>query len=304
MEKKICTSLSFIRQSELHFKTQVLFLCSLIALSLVFLASGCGSTDDDKKTDSLTLYITVDDSANQTYSDTQIEWKGSFIYNDITNTLVYDGAWTGPFVPLYDDGPLSSGGHEAEGEIAGDFIFSAEVNVTADADYTFEYGMINEEMTWIWPGLNGSVSVTTGQTGRVEAAGMTIAAHGINDLILTLDTASLHADFTPFNPAWTVTVKGTMSGWAECPLKDDGIAPDTAASDGVYTYCLSDNLGPHDGLLDPGDVQFVFVLNGVEYKSGGSPVSDGASAWYNNGGADQPLTISVSPIINCQVTIP
>jgi hypothetical protein len=52
------------------------------------------------------INFSVDDTANQTYAkDDGLAWTGSFSYESRTRILTRDSAWTGPFVPLWDDGP-------------------------------------------------------------------------------------------------------------------------------------------------------------------------------------------------------
>ncbi len=60
-------------------------------------------------------------------------------------------------------------------------------------------------------------------------------------------------------PSQSVAVKGTFSGWQLLPL--------TALGGGVHELVWSESFTPHGGLLNGGDTcEFVFVLDGVEYK--------------------------------------
>ena len=109
-----------------------------------------------------TLTMTVDDSANQTYSEGELLWTGSFSFDEATNTVVYATAWQptdGPYPPLYDDGPISEGGHEPEGAIAGDHVFGVAVCYLAEQDRLLAYGVLNDDLRWIWLGPNGLLDV-------------------------------------------------------------------------------------------------------------------------------------------------
>ena len=243
------------------------------------------------------ITFVVDDTANGTYADADMEWNASLIYDRVTNTVEHSDAWLpeqGPFPPLYDDGPYSQGGHEAVGQTAGDHIFSAEVFFLAEEDTTFEYGLINDLDHWIWVGPNGRVTVTTGETGTVDAPGYTFPAFGDIDLKVTLDTAELHEEFA-FDPAEnSLFVKGSMISWKPVQILDNGERGDEAADDGIYTLTLSEYLGPHDGLLTMGqEAQFVFVFvyeegtEGVEYKLAGNALPNGVAA-YSDWDSGQP----------------
>ena len=245
----------------------------------------------------------VDDTANRTYKSGDMEWKGSFIYDPLTNIIVYDASWAaekGPYPPLFDDGPISEGGHEMPGAQADDHIFSAEVYVKAEEaiDRQFQYGLINEFDNWIWEGPNGSFIVPAGSTEQIDAQGYTIPRFGVYDLILELDTSKINSDFLPFDPeSQKVYVKGTMNSWDPRQLLDNGQKGDRAAGDGIYTYHHAENLGPHDGLLFAGQhVQFVFMFDALEYKRLDA-LADGVSAWTNCAGSNQfdPVPILLEP---------
>ena len=239
------------------------------------------------------LQIAVDDSANKTYQPDQLQWKGSFNYDATTNSISFDPTWRGPWVPLYDNGPISQGGNEAAGQIAGDNIWSTEVFFLADpaTDIAMEYGIIDENEGWIWPGPNGLVTVPAGYTGRIEAPGLVIQPFGEFDFRLVLNANELHPGFELPSPTIeTVSVKVSSNGWQEISLTNHG--------GGIYEFVWSDHFGPHDGLLNEGDVvQFVFVIDGVEYKNGGVALEDGVSAYtdYPTPGNFVPEVIFVSP---------
>lgn len=234
----------------------------------------------------------VDDTANQTYGSADLEWKGSFIYDPATNIITYDATWAGevgPYPPLYDDGPIAEGGHEMPGAQAGDHIFSVEVYVKAESDreQEFQYGTINEFDNWIWEGPNGEFVLPAGSTSRIDAPGYVIPGFGTYDLIVSLDTSQLNEAFLPFDPqSQKVYLKGSMNSWDARQLLDDGQRGDATAGDGIYTYHHAENLGPHDGLLFAGQhVQFVFMLDGLEYKRIDA-LADGVEAMTNCAGPD------------------
>ncbi len=243
------------------------------------------------------LTMFVDDSQNQSYDESDgLAWKGSFRYDDDLNELEFDGAWAGPFVPLWDDGPRSEGGHEAEGQVAGDRIWTVVVDLpTPESDLVFEYGVITGsdgggDGQWIWTiHSNGTLDVPAGATGTIEAEGLTIAKWGWADLRLRLDTAKLDAAFDV--EIQLLDVKGSSWGWNLVTLDD----PD---GDGVYEFVLSDHIGQgaleHAGLLTPGDEpEFVFEINSIEYKVAGvPPAGEGgvsAAVWIDDEWVDQEI---------------
>ena len=242
-----------------------------------------------------TVTFYVDDSENKTYKDGQMKWNGSFVWDEKTNIAVFASSWLptdGPFPPLYDDGPISQGGHEMEGAVAGDHIFSTEIYIKPDAenDTVFEYGLINEWNYWIWEGPNGQFVIEKGFSGKKDAQGMKFHKFGDIDTKITIDMNNIHPDFKGGAKIENVFVKGSMNSWTPVQILDDGQNGDDKANDGVYTYLHSKHLGAHDGLLYLDQhVQFVFVFNsedGVEYKVQGDAATDGVKAYtdYANRG--------------------
>jgi hypothetical protein len=238
------------------------------------------------------------------YADGDMQWKGSFIYDARTNVAAYDASWAaerGPFPPMYDDGPICEGGHEAPGAVKGDGKFSTEVYVKpGDADQVFEYGAVNEFGNWIWEGANGTFTVKALSTDTVTASGYKFHVYGQYNLKVTLDTATMHADFKPFDPTTqTVWLKGSMNSWTPVQLRDDGQKGDESAGDGVYTYEHRANLGAHDGMLYDGQhAQFTFVFNsaeGMEYKAAANGLTDGVKAFldYPTPGTWREVTIAL-----------
>jgi hypothetical protein len=292
-----------------------------------FLTLGVAGCDDDGDGNGngngngvqyASIAFTIDDSANGTYTAGELEWKGSFAYDAATGYVTYDGTWTGPFPTLFDDGPSSAGGHEPTGATASDSIWGVVVKFAPpDADVTFEYGAQNSGGGWIWQGQNGTVTVPAGSTATIVADGLVIPAFGTIDFRLMIDTNALAANWT-FTPGTdTLTVKGSYAAWAEMTLVDDGTKGDPAASDGIYTFVLSENVGagtsfPHSGLLESGgQPEFVFVIAGVEYKGdigGGTTgaLADGVTAdtWDAAGSQWEARTITWATNGNTIITVP
>jgi hypothetical protein len=257
----------------------------------------------------LVLTFAVDDSANKTFEDGQIVWTGSFSWDEKSNTITYATSWLptdGPYPPLYDDGPVSKGGHEQEGATKGDHIFSTQVKYAPTEDRLIEYGALNELGNWMWVGPNGKLEIQKGQSGVVAVPGMKLPKHGDIDLKVTLDTVKLNACCSKWNTKdYAFYLKGTMNMWTPIQLLDNGQKGDEVAGDGVLTYIHKQNLGIHDGGLSAGDeVQFVFVTTkgdqtadaGAEYKAGTTAFADGVSAWASTGvaGAWQPLVVQLA----------
>lgn len=261
------------------------------------------------------LNFSIDDSANQTYTSTDgLAWKGSFAYDDETNVVLRNTGWTGPFPLLHDDGPWDQGGHEPAGATAGDNIWGTSILFAVPSeDAAFDYGAIRGSVDgsdgqWIWQGTNGTFTVSAGQTTDVTATGLTIAAFGEIDLRLTIDTSSLAAEFSEFNPANGIAVKGSAWAWQEIGMVDDGTEGDETAADGIYTFVFSEHIGRHDGLLNSGDEpQFVFMLGGVEYKVGGAPSQTGVAAYTqapNDDWVEQTIENQAAGDQNTYITVP
>jgi hypothetical protein len=260
--------------------------------------TGCGDEGSprwDRPAGTAALTLRVDDTANRTYTDGQMEWNGSFVYDDATNQVVFSASWLpgeGPYPPLYDDGPISLGGHEAEGETGCDGILSVEVWFDAAEETTVEYGLINEFDHWIWTGPNGQITVAAGTTDTIQAPGLAFPAFGNVDLLLTLDTGNLHEDYATFDPlSDRLYLKGSMISWKPVQLLDNGEKGDEEAADGIYTFQLNNYLGPHDGLLAlDREAQFIFVFfdaEGLEYKKDGDALVNGVDA-FSTYDSDQP----------------
>ena len=258
---------------------------------------------------SVAITFLADDTANSTYADGQIQWTGSFVWDKETNTITPTTSWLPDereWPKLFDDGPNSQGGHEAEGQVAGDGIHSTEVFFTATEETTFEFGALNEFNNWIWIGPNGVITLEAGQTGRVDAGSVTFPPFGDRDIKVTLDLAQLHADYATISAdTHAMFLKGTMNSWTPVQLLDNGKKGDDTADDGIFTYLHSTKLGPHDGPAFVGQhVQFVFVFaladspaeDGLEYKSPpDTTLTEGVKAWSGKDGELVEETIILEP---------
>jgi hypothetical protein len=239
----------------------------------------------------MAVSLAIDDSVDRVYLGGQLKWKGAMSYDPVTRIALYDSGWSGPFAPLYDDGPWQDGGHEGTGATAGDHVFGATVFMKAPASLTeaasspeVQYGLIDEKYQrlygngWLWPlPANGSFRLPYGLPDLLLAK-VALRPFGDVDLRLTLDTTLLAARVAPL-PAWdttTVSVKG--SAWCWAPVAA------TAAGGGIYTVVMSDWVGSHmlfdhTLLLGSGDrPEFVWVLGAEEYKVGGDALLGGVRA--------------------------
>ncbi|MFO0750308.1 MAG: hypothetical protein U1F43_32255 [Myxococcota bacterium] len=218
--------------------------------------------------------------------------------------MTKDTSWGGPFAMLYDDGPWNAGGHEGGGAVAGDNKWGIAAFVSNTAADSFEYGAIRGSVAgadgqWIWVGGNGTFAVTAGATTPIVATGLTIAPFGTVDFRLVIDVsasgANLDAAFQGVDYTGKVKVKGSAWGWTEIAMTDDGTKGDKTSGDGKYTFLLSENIGPHDGLLKVGDVpEFIFVLDGVEYKSGAAAATAGVTAYSDSANPGQDACVTVT----------
>jgi hypothetical protein len=123
---------------------------------------------------------------------------------------------------------------------------------------------------------------------RRPVGGPDVMKPGAIDLLVILDTNNLVAG------NWSTTriaLKSSAWDWNEVELKDDGKLGDSVAGDGIYTFQLSQNLGPDKKLLSVGQltsgdkVEFMFVVGRKEYKRGTVPVFEGVSAAVMSGGS-------------------
>lgn len=161
---------------------RLLLLLAILALAL----AGCSDSDDDNsdpvtptpepEPTYLTLDFSFDDSSEQYFDAASgLAWKGTFSYNDTTGVMTYDEAAGGPFVMLHDDGPVSGGGHEPEGQVAGDHVWGASVQFeTPEEAITLTYGVIvgsvdGGDGSWINGVEIQTVDIAAGEEGSVTA---------------------------------------------------------------------------------------------------------------------------------------
>jgi hypothetical protein len=300
-----------------------------LAAALATLAlAGCSSTtteDSGTPETTVSVYFTIDDTANKVFTAndggaSDLEWKGAFKYAKATGKITADSTWGGPFPALYDDGPVSAGGHEPEGNTAGDHKWGIAVKVEPPATGTANYEYGAQDATtqgWLWRGTNGKFSVAAGATSAITATGLTLLAFGTNDLKLVIDTGALVA--RPNLPdggtaTWdlsTIKVKGSAWGWKEATAYDDGTHGDDTSGDSKYTFILSNaigagNLAPHSGLLASGDsAEFVWVFSGNEYKDANGQSSVGVTAFLKaSGGSFASAAITEASNGNPAVVVP
>ncbi|EAT16594.1 PKD domain-containing protein [Desulfuromonas acetoxidans] len=138
------------------------------------------STQFAQPANHVAVNFTIDDSASATYDNTSgLAWKGSFSYNADTRILTYNGAWPGPYVLVYDDGPWTTGGHEPSTATANDHIWGVTVWISNSTGVTLEYGAISGSVdgsdgVWIWTGSNGNITIPAGTTTPINAPGLVL----------------------------------------------------------------------------------------------------------------------------------
>lgn len=296
-------------------------------LGAVALFSACpeGGPAFQQPDGSVAINFTVDATGRADYyEDESFEWKGAFTYDGTTRIMTYASDWAGgegPYAPLYDDGPWTMGGHEPIGAVAGDDKFGITVFLMKPAEeLTIEYGAqtcCGSSGGWIWPGsTNGSVTVGPTTTGPVTADGMTLPAEGTTDLKLMLDTSALSGGHT-IASGRAVKVKGTFSDWAVDQAYDDGTHGDPTASDGIYTYTLSENEARRLYPASGAEVEFIWIFcvagtdcaegdNGAPYK-GSSEAETGGVMAATKGASESTYTtrtVTLADNGNTQVAIP
>lgn len=258
--------------------------------------------------------FTVDASGRPDfYANGDLEWKGAFrvVAGTTTNEIEPDSNWGGPFPKLWDDGPVSAGGHEPEGAVAGDDKFGVQVRVDRPTEaVTFEYGAQIADGSkgcsggcWIWIGSNGNFTVNPDDE-TVDAEGLVLPPEGPYDVRLTLNTADL-ADGFVLDDGETITVKGTLNSWSSDLAYDDGTHGDETADDGVYTYVLSENENRLK-LAAGSVVEFIWNIGEQEYKNGSEGVFQGAGAAYTTDGTwtDATADIALATNGNPSFTLP
>ncbi len=311
---------------------------TMSAVALAAALAACGGSSDPapppvvgftQPAGTVAVNFTVDDTANGTWKTNELEWKGQVNFDATTRIATKDATWLGgTWAKLYDDGPWNANnattgqpGHEPAGSVAGDHRLGITVFVAPPATGTlaFEYGLrdaTNADRAnggWVWSGPNGTFSVAAGATAAVTAPGITFPAKGAIDLQLTLDTSQLLTAFSYTAGTTVIKVKGSAWGWSEVTLLDNGTKGDVTAADGIFTLVLSQNINtaapPYPGLLKTGDrAEFVWVIDGVEYKDAAGAASPqgaagatktGAAAW-----APQTVQLTTTGFINTYIQAP
>ncbi len=304
---------------QLRLALAVALSAAVIACSSSKSSGGGGGGGITQPAGTVVVNFTVNDP-NHVFAAGDLQWKGSYTYDATTRVATYDSSWgggNGPFATLYDDGPWTAGGHEPEGATAGDHKWGVAIfaKLPETGSNTWGYGLNDAHACaagnpaveacngWIWKGDNGTFTVTAGNTTPITAPGLTFGSFGTTDLELTLDKNALDT-----STSWDtskVTVKGSAWGWSEIKLTDDGT--------GKFTFVESEYVGagkalPHAGLVAPGDKpEFIFVLNGVEYKdAGGVALPTGVTASIKPAGetvwSAQPIEIGTNN--NTYITVP
>ncbi|AUX34787.1 MULTISPECIES: thrombospondin type 3 repeat-containing protein [Sorangium] len=77
---------------------------------------------------------------------------------------------------------------------------------------------------------------------------------------------------------------GSWDARRGAPLRDDGIAPDRAAGDGVFTAAVS--------FAAPGDVEYKISRNGVDLADGGAGAASGESLRFTLAGGTPPYDVT------------
>ena len=244
---------------------------------------------------SVILRVTVDDSTDKTYAGQELLLKGNFKYNAKTNVISPDSSWSGPFVPLYDDGP---GGREGPGSVAGDHKLSATIYAQPSGSTTYQYGLLSPA-GWMWPSTgNANVTIKPGDK-TVTMPGYKLPPRAGVDLLWTVDNKYLSG--TKVDPGFqAVVIRSTATHWAPLLCNDEGLKGDKTKGDAIYSCLLSAQIGkgrlfPHLGLARPGQsVRFYVDIGGGSYtKPNGVTCHAGATQ----------LTVAQSGS-NLNVTVP
>lgn len=252
----------------------ILLLLPVLLPGILFCA-GCGDDDDPAspppvEIEYATLVYRLDDSANGSYAAADgLAWRGPFVFDSETGIATVDPACTGPFPMLRDDGPISAGGGEPEGETAGDGIWTVAVMVASpENDWTFEH----------YP-IRGSVGGSDGVMLFADAGGSFTVAAGANGALPVSGPA-----FVP--PSSTALVYFTIDDSAsELYAAGDGLAWKGSFSYEPATRVLTWDgswQGPYVMLHDDGP----WTAGG--HEPAGSVAGDhvwGAAVWMANGTA-------------------
>jgi hypothetical protein len=256
---------------------------SSAALTISMALAACGGSSNSPPSNSfpqpagsIAVNFTADDTANKVYTADNLQWKGSMLYDPTTRKITKDTTWSGPWAPLYDDGPWTSGGHEPIGSVAGDNKWGVTVFATPPATGSdiYEYGLVDSSPPynggWLWVGPNGQAPVAAGATAPINATapstatGITLPKFGTIDLQLTIDTSKLIAGIWDQSK---ITV--TSSVWALPGALAEVQLTNPVGT--VYTFNLSHYIGagkplPHSGLPNSGTkAVFGVLFNGKPF---------------------------------------
>jgi len=245
------------------------------------------------------LRISVDDSIDKTYSGGELLLKGNFKYNPKTNVISPDSKWSGPFVPLWDDGP---GGREGPGSKAWDHKLGTVVYAQPGSTTTYQYGLISPA-GWMWPSSgNAKVTIKPGG-GTVNMPGHKLPPRAGVDLLWTVDNKYLSGK--KVDPGYqAVVIRSTATHWAPLLCNDEGLKGDKKKGDAIYSCRLSAQIGkgrlfPHLGLARPGDkVRFYVDIGGSSYTK-----PNGVTCHATHGGGTTALKVAASGS-NLNVAVP
>lgn len=245
------------------------------------------------------LNFTIDATARAgEFEDGDLEWKGSWVYDEATRTITaFDDTWPGPEIPLYDDGPWTAGGHEPAGSVANDDKFGVTVFFPHQSiETTFRYGAQTKEGGWIWPeSENGTLVVAPGAAGPLTAAGFTMLPVGNVDVKIVINSGNLESGFTAAGP---YQIKGTLTSgpWNLASAYDDGTHGDEVSGDGNFTYVLSEDEANPSLVASGSTQQFVWVIDGAEYKAGGAASDVGVTAFTKGPSATEWTAATISKV--------
>jgi len=289
----------------------------LAVLAVGLAACGDSSTSPpppvviQQPTGTVAVSFAVDDTANKVYKSGELQWKGQMKYDSTTRVVTKDDSWGGPFAPLYDDGPWTTGGHEGPGSVAGDNIWGITVFVKppATGSDTYGYGLINVPYEkafgngWIWTGSNGSVVILSTAAAPLTAPGTALPKFGSTNVQFVINVNNLAPG--TWDSSKGVKIKSSAWAWSEFAM--------TTSGTGVYTIALSDIVGTgkplaQSGLLKAGNQpEFIFVFNGAEYKLADKTAAiagvtvatqaQGTTVWV-------PATIAIATNLNSYITVP
>jgi len=213
--------------------------------------------------------ITVED---QTQSNAKIFFKGTPTEWD---TIV-----------MYDDG--------TNGDItAGDFIWTIVLPQVAEGDH--EWGAVNQDDTWLIAGPNPAFNITGGTITGQTAYVIPIVEDVVIDQIFIVDNQnSANVTFT------LVQYKGTLTGWGNIDMYDDGTHGDATAGDHVWTVTINDTVpvGDHEwGAVDQDDNWLISGSNQVCTVNNDGTVT-GQTTYVIEAWGEVPVTFTVD--LNCQ----